>query len=554
MGIWKRATKARIRQADRTHMKGGKYIVNSSFVIPGALQETPLPLFNKFNLDAEVFDIGHKDVILGLSWLKENGFSVDVPNSRLVNELSRVIIPCTTRHIPSVTLLALDDNETFDLEEGEILLILDARKQYSRYAAVFSQEQAARLPDHTKWDHQIPLKDSTTKVPGGRMIYKTTWEEKEALEEYVREHLPTGKIRRSRSPASSPILFTRKSNGSLRLCVDYRGLNNLTIPNKYPLPRIDELLEKTRGSKFFTKLDLKNGYYLIRIADGKEWKTAFRTEKGLFEYTVMPFGLTNAPASFQEMMDEIFEGIEGVIWYLDDILIHGGETEEEHQKIVEQILGKCLEHGLAINLEKSEFHQPEVDFLGHVVNGTNISMQERKVNAVLNWKTPAKKKEVQAFLGFANYYRRFIKNYSAKVKPLTELTKDIPFSWGHAQQTAFDDLKTAFTTAPVLRPFDRNLQTIMETDASNQAIAGVLSQYQKNENGAKVLYPVDHHAKTLSATERNWPIHDKELWAIVSYCRRWHSWLVGVPVDIYTDHQGLQYFNTKCRLNSRQAS
>ena len=355
MGIWKRATKARIRQADRTHVKGGKYVVNSSFIIPGAIEpqgvqvsnvavsknkSSPSLSFNKFSLDAEVFDIGQKNVILGLSWLKENGFCVDVPNSRLVNEISGVVIPCTTRYLPSITLLSLEPEEKdgWELEEGEILLMLDARDRYSRYAQVFSKEQAARLPNHTKWDHTIPLKDPNAKVPSGRLIYKTTWEEKEALEEYLRENLPTGKVRRSRSQASSPILFIRKANGSLRLCVDYCALNNLTIPNKYPLPRIDELLEKTRGSKFFTKLDLKNGYYLIRIAEGEEWKTAFRTDKGLFEYTVMPFGLTNAPASFQEMMDEIFDGLEGVVWYLHDILIHGGETEEEHQKIVEQVL------------------------------------------------------------------------------------------------------------------------------------------------------------------------------------------------------------------------
>ena len=182
-------------------------------------------------------------------------------------------------------------------------------------------------------------------------------------------------------------------------------------------------------------------------------------------------------------------------------------------------------------------------------------MQPAKVNAIQEWKPPTKKKEVQAFLGFANYYRQFIQNYSAKVKPLTELTRDILFSWGQQQQEEFDNLKIAFTSVPVLRPFHPNLQTIMETDASNQAIAGVLSQYVLT-GGVRTLHPVDHHAKTLTTTERNWPIHDKELWAIVSCFRRWESWLKGLPstINIYTDYQGLQYFNTKCRLNSHQAS
>ena len=155
-------------------------------------------------------------------------------------------------------------------------------------------------------------------------------------------------------------------------------------------------------------MDLNNGYYLVRIADGEEWKTAFQTEKGMFKYIVMPFGLTNAPATFQEMMDEVFDGLEGVLWYLYDILIHGGQIESEHQKLVEKVLQRCLDHRLAINFEKSEFHKKEVKFLGYVINGIEIKMQEEKVNAIQNWPTPTKKKQVQAFLGFANYYQRFI--------------------------------------------------------------------------------------------------------------------------------------------------
>ena len=167
------------------------------------------------------------------------------------------------------------------------------------------------MPDHKPWDHEIPL------IPGSKPpfgpIYKTTWEEEVALSKYIEDNLPTQKIRKSRSSAAAPILFVRKKDGSLRLCVDYRGLNKVTIPNKYPLPLISELIDKTRGARWLTKLDLKNGYNLIRIASGDEWKTAFRTKKGLFEYTVMPFGLMNAPASFQEMMDTIFADVEGVI-------------------------------------------------------------------------------------------------------------------------------------------------------------------------------------------------------------------------------------------------
>jgi len=180
-------------------------------------------------------------------------------------------------------------------------------------------------------------------------------------------------------------------------------------------------------------------------------------------------------------------------------------------------------------------------------------MDPSKLEAMSKWPTPTKKKEVQAFLGFANYYRRFILNYSSKARPLTELTKDITFSWGEAQQTVFDELRQCFLSAPILTQFDRTLESIVETDASNQAISGILSQYHVL-NSIKKVYPVEYHAKTFMATQRNWPIHDKELFAIVDSFRKWRDWLVGVQVNLYTDHQGLQYFNTKQKLNSRQAS
>ena len=222
---------------------------------------------------------------------------------------------------------------------------------------------------------------------------------------------------------------------------------------------------------------MKNGYNLISIAAGDEWKTALRTKQGLFEYTVMPFGLTNAPASFQEMMDTILKDMEGCIWYLNDILIYGGYTKAEHQAIVEKVLQQCVEHRLAVNLLKSEFHVQETIFLGHVINGQEVKMDPLKLETMSKWPIPTKKKEVQAFLGFANYYRRFIVNYSAKARPLIDLTKDVPFTWGHMQQQAFDELRARFLSAPILTQFDRTLETIMETDGSNQAIAGILSEY-----------------------------------------------------------------------------
>ena len=422
------------------------------------------------------------------------------------------------------------------------MLIIDARERYSRCATYFSCLQAPRLPVHKLWDQNIPLRDPHARIRTGA-VYKTTWEEDEELHKYLDKNLTTGKVCRSRSATGAPILFIRKKDGSLWLVVDFRGLNRVIILNKYPLPLISELLDTTRGGNWFTRLDLKNGFNLIRIAAGYEWKTGLRTKKGLFEYIVLLFGLPNAAATFQEMMDIICEDHEGCVWYMYDILISGGQTETEHQACVEKILQQCVNHGLAVNLTKSEFHVHEIIFLGHIVNGSQVQMDPAKLETIFKWPVPTKKKEVQAFSGFANYYRRFMENYSAKARPLIDLTKDVPSSWGDQQQQAFDEVITRISSAPILTQFDRTLETIMETDASNQAIAGILSQYH-NVNGAKQLHPVEYHAKTLSAAQHNWPIPDKELFAIVDSFRKWRDWLVGVEVNVYTDHRGLQYFNT----------
>ena len=217
------------------------------------------------------------------------------------------------------------------------------------------------------------------------------------------------------------------------------------------------------------------------------------------------------------------------------------------------MLQQCVEHGLAVNLLKSEFYVKETIFLVHVINGQEVKIDPSKLKTMSKWPIPTKKKEVQAFLGFANYYCRFIVNYNSKARPLIDLTKDVPFTWRHTQQQAFDELQTRFLSAPILTQFDRTLEVIMETDASNQAIAGILSQHYV-VNGCKQVHPVAYYAKTLTSTKCNWPIHNKELFAIVDCFRKWRNWLVGVKVNVYIDHQGLQYFNTKQKLNSQQCS
>ena len=267
-------------QADGTKLDSG-YMVSAQFTIESTQPE------RLWQVDAEVLPIGNRQLILGLSWLRENGLSL-YPIKRTLTG-PNCSISCSKLQLPTITLI---ESNLLTLENADCVMILDVTSEYSKYLQVFSEEQANRMPPHRKWDHEIPLKDGpNTKIPPG-VVYKMTREEEEALRQYLAEMLPTGKVRRSRSAAAAPILFVRKKNGELRLCVDYRALNKLTIPNRYSLPRIEEIHEKAKGAKWFTRLDLKNGYNLIRIKSGDEWKTAFRTKLGLYEYTVWEAGDT----------------------------------------------------------------------------------------------------------------------------------------------------------------------------------------------------------------------------------------------------------------------
>jgi hypothetical protein len=424
-------------------------------------------------------------------------------------------------------------------------------EEFSEFADVFSKTSADRLPEHTQYDHTIPLEPGS-KPPFGP-IYSLSATELKALDEYLKENLAKGFIRPSSSPAGAPILFVKKSDGSLRLCVDYRGLNKVTIKNRYPLPLIQENLDRLQSAKYFSKIDLRGAYNLIRIAAGEEWKTAFRTRYGLFEYLVMPFGLTNAPASFQQLMNEVLrEFLDiSVIVYLDDILIYS-ETREEHIRHITQVLERLRKHRLWAKAEKCRFFQNSVDFLGYIVSQDGVSMDPAKVKAILEWHSPKTIKDIQVFLGFANFYRRFIKGYSKITEPLTRLLrKDTKFEWSDKAQKAFDTLKTAFTTAPILTHFDPQRPIVLETDASDYALAGIISHPDPHGN----LQPIAFYSRKFNDAELNYEIYDKELLAIIQCLKEWRAYCEGSSqkVTIYSDHKNLEYFATSKVLTRRQA-
>ena len=281
--------------------------------------------------------------------------------------------------------------------------------EYSDYSNVFSVENVTELPENTGInEHAIELEKS--KQPPFRPIYSLGPVELETLKTYIDTNLANGFIRPSKFPAGAPILFDRKPDESLRLCVDYRGLNNITIKNRYPLPLIGESLDRLGRARRFTQLDLTNAYHRMRIREGDEWKTAFRTRYGHFEYQVMPFGLSNALATFQGYVNKILaEKLDiFVIVYLDDILIYTEDPGQPHVKVVRWVLDQLRKYSLFANLKKCRFHQDEVCFLKYVMLSKGISMEAKRIEVVRKWPEPKSVQDIQVFLGFANFYWWFI--------------------------------------------------------------------------------------------------------------------------------------------------
>ncbi|KAJ1037218.1 hypothetical protein NDA10_005943 [Ustilago hordei] len=396
--------------------------------------------------------------------------------------------------------------------------------------------------------------DRRRKPPQGPLYLKGPKEMSE-LRRYLDENLEKGFIRPSKSPARSPVLFVPKKDGGLRLCVDYRGLNEITVKNRAPLPLIEEQLFLLRKARIYTKLDLRAAYNLIQIAKGDEWKTAFGTQLGLYEYLVMPFGLANAPAHFQSFINDIFRDIIGVyvVVYLDDFLIFS-DTEEVHVKHVTEVLTRLRSNRLFAKLSKCEFHTKTVEFLGYIIKPTGIEMDPEKVRTVKEWPMPESIHDIQRFLGFANFYRRFIAHFARIAKPLTALVKPIErfkkFELPEEAQQAFHKLIQAFTSAGVLQHFDYHLPTRLETDASDFAIAGVLKQEHEGR-----WHPVAFYSRKMSSAEKNYEIHDKELLAVVACLTQWRHMLAGLPnqLVILTDHEALKYFKSQRRITGRQA-
>ncbi|KAJ0704441.1 putative nucleotidyltransferase, Ribonuclease H [Helianthus annuus] len=331
----------------------------------------------------------------------------------------------------------------------------------------------------------------------------------------------------------------------MRMCIDYRELNKVTIKNRYPLLRIDDLFDQLQGARFFSKIDLRSGYHQLKAQEEDIPKTAFRTRYGHYEFTVMPFGLTNAPAAFMDMMNRICKPYldKFIIVFIDDILIYS-KSKEDHAKLLHALLSLLRKEKLYAKSSKCEFWLEHVQFLGHLVNHEGIHVDPTKIEAITKWKTPESPTEVRSFLGLAGYYRRFIQDFSRIAIPLTKLTcKSFKFEWGLKQEEAFRIFKQRLTHAPILALPEGTEDFVVYCDASKLGYGCVLMQRQK---------VIAYASRQLKNHEENYSTHDLELGAIIFSLKIWRHYLYGSKFTIFIDHKSLRYVFGQKELNMRQ--
>ncbi|KAK3531899.1 hypothetical protein QTP70_034403, partial [Hemibagrus guttatus] len=459
-----------------------------------------------------VLEDSKADVVLGRPWLEQHDPILSWKTGEVLRWGEQCFEGCfPERPSPRFSRVQKIQMHATSVESPFKSRSVDIPACYSHFRDVFCPRKASKLPPHRLWDCAIDLVPGEP-VPRGR-IYSLSLPEEKAMEEYIAEALAQGYIRPSTSPAASSFFFLAKKDGGLRPCIDYRALNKITVKFRYPLPLVPAALERLRGATVFSKLDLRSAYNLIRIREGDEWKTAFVTPTGHYEYLVMPYGLANAPSVFQDFMHEVLRDFlhRFVLVYIDDILIYS-RSMADHQRHVMEVLRRLRSHHLFLKAEKCLFHQPSVQFLG------------------------------------------FIRGYSSVTSPLTNLLRNKPKSltWNPTALQAFDTLKQAFTTAPLLVHPDPERPFVVEVDASTTGVGAVLSQQQGK--------PPRHHpcaffSRKLNPAEVNYDIGNRELLAVKLALEEWRHWLEGAkhPFTVLTDHKNLEYLRAAKRLNPRQA-
>ena len=522
----------------------------------------------KHTMDAYVLNTKF-DLILGRNWLKavQPIPDWDLDTWRItVNNRNYIIRPTHKRDIPDLTYLLshcqvqrLERHKGIDnvflcyVHPGDIQS--DNSVQNSNDALVKEfrdvfQDTLPGLPPDRDVEHVIDTGDAD---PISRPPYKMSPLELTELRKQIRELLDLRLIRPSSSPWGAPVLFVRKKDGTMRMCIDYRAINRITKRMSHPLPRIDECLEQLHGAKYYSSIDLKSGYHQIRIRKEDIPKSSFNTRYGSFEWLVLPFGLMNAPPVFQKTMNSVLGDYvdKFAMVYLDDILIYS-KTKEDHYRHLRCVLERLREAKLVANLKKCDLFKTELEFVGFQVSARGILPSKKKVQAIQDWPVPSNVQEVRQFVGLASHYRRFIKGFASLAAPLTELTKGTgtkkrAIVWTKDCQVAFDQLKDRMTAAPVLVPPNPHAPYFIETDSSDYGVGAVLLQKGEDDQ----LHPLAFESKKLSAAERNYPAQERELLAILHALRTWRCFIDGRHYTVFSDHHPLKYFRSKTKPTPR---
>ena len=509
----------------------------------------------EFPADLVAFDMRDFDVVLSIDWQSRHRATLDCYKMEVKLHMPGILevkFRGIRRELSSNMIYALAVQRMLRKGcQGYLAYVVETRKEGTlvdeipvvrEFPDVFPDDIAGLPPEReVEFTIDLILGTEPISIPPYRMAPPDLRELKVRFEEL----LSKGFIRPSLSPWGAPVLFVKKKDGSLRLCIDYRLLNRVTIHNQYPLPKIDELFDQLQGSRVYSKIDLRSGYHRLRVQEGDVPKTAFKTRYGHYEFLVMPFGLTNALTAFMDLMNRVFQPYldRFVIVFIDDILVYSGSLEEhsEHLRIE---LHTLRERQLYAKLSKCQFWLDMVAFLGHVISVEGVSVDPYKIEAVVNWKPPKNVSEVRSFLGLAGYYRKFVEGFSKIAAPQTKLTrKDVKYDWVDACQQSFKELKGRLTLIPVLALPNGRDGFVVYSDASRQGLGCVLMQ-----NDRVIAYA----SRQLKKHEENYPTQDLELAAVVFALKIWRHYLYGVPCRIFTDHKSLQYIFTQKELNRRQ--
>ncbi|CAA7045428.1 unnamed protein product [Microthlaspi erraticum] len=461
------------------------------------------------------------DVILGMDWLSHYRVHLDCYRGRVVFErdAGRLVYQGVRPTSGSIVISAIQAEQllergceaylaTISMSESGAGVVMGDIEVVQDFEDVFQSLKG--LPPSRSDPFTIELEPGT--APISKTPYRMAPAELAELKKQIEDLLSKGFIRPSVSPWGAPVLFVKKKDGSFRLCIDYRGLNRVTVKNRYPLPRIDELLDQLRGATWFSKIDLASGYHQIPIDEADVRKTAFRTRYGHFEFVVMPFGLTNAPAAFMRLMNDVFREYLDVfvIIFIDDILVYS-RSQEEHATHLRLVLEKLREQKLFAKLSKCSFWQREMGFLGHIVSAEGVSVDPAKIEAIRDWPRPSSATEIRSFLAEC--------------------------------EESFSQLKEMLTTTPVLALPEPGKPYMVYTDASGIGLGCVLMQ-----EGRVIAYA----SRQWQGSERNRPTHDLELGAVIFALKIWRSYLLGETVQVFTDHKSLQHIFTQPMMNARQ--